>query len=223
MRKKVSGRAALILAVCLTMMGSSCSTNWMAQAREIISVMIPAATNMVTLVAALQGKSVSAADLSTIQNAGTQAAADLQVVEALISAYESADETAKPGILSQIQSAIGAAQGNLQGLMLGLHIKDAATQGKVVAIVGLLQSEVQSLAALVPVVQGQGTEARVHGAMARMAVQRKAPLSANEFVNSYNSVLSAKSGNTELDRATAGLAIHLHSKVERVASVGVLK
>lgn len=222
MRKAISSRIGMGLVLLLSIALSGCSTNWIGQAREIVSVMIPAAANLVTLVAALQGKSISAADLSTIQNAGTQATADLQVIQALMSAYESADETAKPGILNQIQSAIGAAQGNLQGLMLGLHIKDAATQGKIVAIVGLLQTEVQSLAALVPLVQEQAAGARVRGAAVRTAVQTKAPLSADGFVKSYNSVMTTKSGNAELDRATTGLKIHLHSSVERVASVGVL-
>jgi hypothetical protein len=223
MRKKISEQVALALLAGTMIIGSSCSKNWIAEARDILAVLIPAATNLVTLVAALQGKGASPADLSTIETGGTQAAADLQVIEALIRAYESAEQTAKPGILNQIQSAIGAAQGNLQGLMLGLRIKDVATRAKILAIVGLLQSELQSLATLVPIVQGEGAGVRSEAALARISGRTKAPLRANEFVKSYNSVMAARTGNAALDRATAGIAIHLHSRMQRVASAGVLQ
>ena len=43
-------------------------------------------------------------------------------------------------------------QANLQGLLPALHIQDAATQAKITAVVGIVLSEVQSLAAIVPLV-----------------------------------------------------------------------
>jgi len=80
---------------------------------------------------------------------------------------------------------------------------------------------------VVPVVQGGQSAAALRAAVAggkplpHGAV--KAPLSATQFVQSYNSTLTAKTGNADLDRAAASLQIHLHSKVERVASLGWLK
>ncbi len=230
------GRVGLALALCVSVVLAGCSTDWVVEAEQIVAALIPAATNIVALVAAMQGKSVSAGDLNTIQSAGTQAGADLQLIQALIGAYQKADETAKPGILNQIQTAITAAQANLQGLLPALHIQDAATQAKVTAMVGIVLSEVQSLAALVPVVSaragsltptpsardGRSGQALAAKSAARMG-HPQLPLSAGEFVSSYNATLSAKTGNSELDRATAGLQIHLHSKVERVATAGVLK
>lgn len=150
------GRAGLGLVLCVTMTLAGCSTNWIAEAEQVVAALIPAAANIIALVAALEGKSVSAADLQTIQNAGTQAGADLQLIQSLIAAYQTADATAKPGILNQIQTAINAVQANLQGLLGGLHIKDAATQTKITAVIGIVLSEVQSLAAIVPLVQTQG-------------------------------------------------------------------
>ena len=230
MRDRNYGRVIVGLMLCVTMILSGCSTNWIDEAEQIVSVLIPAAGNLVTLVALLQGKTVTAEDLQTIQNAGTQAQADLQLIQSLIAAYEKADASAKPGIMNQIQSAIGAVQGNLQGLLGALHIKDAATQTKITAAVGIVLSEVQSLAAVIPIVQGSGNPTLAAKNTARMGVparvmtgQNKVPLTASEFVKSYNSTLTAKTGNAELDRAAAGLQIHLHGKVERVASAGVLK
>ena len=168
-----------------------------------------------------------------IQSASTQAGADLELISSLIAAYQKADDAAKSGILSQIQSAMNAVQVNLQGLLPALHIKDTSTQTKVAAVVGILISEVQSLVALVPIVQsagvrGQGSVAvRVSKAPASAgestARQNKAPLSAREFVKSYNSTLTAKTGNAALDRATAGLQIHQHGAVARWTSAGVLQ
>ena len=219
-------RAVLAVVLCGTMIWSGCSTSWITEAEQIVAVLVPAAANLVTLVAALQGKTVSAGDLATIQNVGSQAGADLQLINALIVAYDKADAAAKPGILNQIQSAIGAVQGNLQGLLMGLHIKDAATQTKITAVVGILLSEVQSLATVLPIVKGNPMSAKITALAAKSAASTghpRAPLSASEFVRSYNATLTAKTGNLELDRVTGSLQIHLHSKVERVASAGVLK
>jgi hypothetical protein len=217
------GRAVLAVVLCGTMIWSGCSTSWIAEAEQIVAVLLPAAANLVTLVAALQGKTVSAGDLATIQNAGSQAGADLQLIESLIAAYDKADAAAKPGILNQIQSAIGAVQGNLQGLLMGLHIKNATTQTKISAVVGILLSEVQSLAAVLPIVQSNPKIPILAAKSAARMGHPQVPLSASEFVQSYNATLTAKTGNVELDRVTGSLQIHLHSKVERVASAGVLK
>jgi hypothetical protein len=220
-------RGMVGVVLCIAMVLAGCSTSWINEAEQIVAALIPAAANLVTLVAALEGKSVSATDMATIQNAGTQAEADLQLVQSLIAAYQKADAAAKPGILNQIQSAILAAQGNLQGVLPALHIKDTATQTKITAVVGIVLSEVQSLAAVVPVVQAGGeASAKIPALAVKSAASTshpQVPLTADQFVKSYNATLTAKTGNADLDRVTAGLEVHLHGKVERIASAGVLK
>lgn len=206
--------------LCLTMGMAGCSTAWIGQAQEIVAALIPAAANMVALVAALQGKGVSAADLATIQSAGSQAGADLQLIQSLITAYEKADASAQPGIMNQIQAALATVQSNLQNLLPALHIKDAATQTKITAVVGILISEVQSLAAVVPLVTQTPSLAAQNAV--RMG-HPKAPLSAKEFVESYNATMTAKTGNAALDGATTGLKIHQHGKAARWATARWLK
>ena len=197
------GRIALALVLGVTMIGSGCSTNWVQQGQEIIAVLMPAAANLVRLVATLEGKEISAEDLALVQKAGSEVGADLTLVQALLGAYESADQNAKQRILNQIESAIQAAQENLQGLMLGLHIKDESTRVKVTAIVGILLAEVQALAEILPVVQGQGAGTRGRAA----AMRRKKPMSAGEFSNSYNAIITAKTGRAELDDVSGGLKL----------------
>jgi hypothetical protein len=215
------GQAVLALVLCMTITLAACSTEWIGQAEQVVAALIPAATNIVALVAALEGKSVSAGDLQTIQKAGAQAGADLQLIQSLIATYQTAAETTKPGILNQIQTAINAVQANLQGLLPALHIQDAATQAKITAVVGIVLAEVQSLAAIVPLVRGNASPAMMD--QAAKQTKKQLPLTASEFVKSYNATLTAKTGNAGLDRATAGLQIHVHGKLARWVTAGALK
>jgi hypothetical protein len=221
MTKARMGKAMVAMVLCGTLMWTACSTAWMGEAEQIVAALIPGLANLVTLVATLQGKSVSAADLQTIQSAGAQAGADLQLMQSLITQYQKADALARPGLLSQIQVAMSAVQSTLNELLPALHIKDAATQAKITAVIGILLSEVQSVAAIVPLANVSASPGMM--TMAAEQVKKQAPLTASEFVDSYNATMTAKTGNAELDRATAGMRIHLHGKFARWASVGLLK
>ncbi len=221
MRKAGMGKAGLAVVLCGALMWTACSTAWIDEAEQIVAALIPAIANLMTLVAELQGKNISAADLQTIQSAGAQAGADLQLMQSLIAQYEKADAGAQPGLLHEIQAAMSAVQLTLNNLLPALHIKDAAAQAKITAVVGMLISEVESVAAIVPLADASASP----GAMAAAGKRAKAqpPLTASEFVSSYNATLTAKTGNIDLDHASAGLRIHLHGKVERWASAGLLK
>jgi hypothetical protein len=215
------GILVVALILCLTISFTACSTDWVGQAGQIVAALIPAATNVVALVAALEGKTVSTQDLQMIQSAGTQAGADLQLIGVLITQYQKADASAKPGILNKIQTATGTVQTNLESLLGALHIKDTATQAKITAVVGIVLSEVQSLAAIVPLVS-PAAPTLVAKSTAKMGHPRT-PLTASQFVASYNATMTAKTGKVELDRETAGLGIHMHGKMARLATAGLLK
>jgi hypothetical protein len=220
--KRVGMREPLVaMLLCCTMMLASCSTAWIGEAEQIVATLIPATTNLVTLVATLQGGSISADDVQTIQNAGAQAGADLQLMQSLITQYQKADASAQPGLLNQIESAMSGVQTTLTNLLPALHIKDATTQAKITAVIGILLSEVQSVAAIVPLASASASPEMA--TMAAKQVKKQAPLTANEFVSSYNATITAKTGKAELDQATAGMKIHLHGKFARWASVGLLK
>ena len=221
MRRMLKAKGLVSLVFCGMMMWSACSTAWINEAEQIITVLIPGIANVVTLVGALQGQTVSADDLQKIQSTGTQAEADLQLIESLMAQYQRADAAAQAGLLSQIQAEVSALQSNLSLLLPALHIKDAATQEKVTAVVRVLLTEVQSVAAIVP--RTSGSESAGMTAFGRERAHIKAPLSAKGFVSSYNATMTAKTGDAGLDRVTAGLQIHLHGKFARWASVGLVK
>ncbi len=222
MAKKSDMRKALVAVVlCGTLMWTACSTAWVGEAEQIVEVLIPATANIVTLVATLEGKNVSASDLQTIQNAGSQAGADLQLMQSLITAYQKADASAQPGLLSQIQAALSAVQLTLNGLLPALQIKDTATQAKLTAVIAIVLSEVQSMAAIVPLVNSSASPAMM--TMAARQAQKQPTLTASQFVSSYNATMTAKTGNVDLDHAASGLRIHAHGKFDRWASAGLLK
>ena len=220
MKAMILKRAAVAILFSWLVLSMACSTAWIASAEQIVAVMIPAAANVMTLIATFRGN-VTANDLQTIQNVGTQAQADLELMQSLIAEYQKADAAAQPGILTQIQVAMNDVQSNLNGILPALHIKDAATQAKVTAVVGLLISEMESMAAIVPLVNPSASPAMVR--MAAKQVKKQPPISANEFAASFNAIMCAKSGNANLDRATSALKIHAHGEFERWASVGILK
>jgi hypothetical protein len=210
---------ALLLAAILLF--TACSTSWISEAEQIVAVLVPAATNIVALAAALQGNSVSPADLQAIQNASSQAGADLQLIQSLITAYQKADASAQPGILNQIQAALSTVQSTLNGLLPALHIKDAATQAKITAVVGIVISEIDSLAAILPMVSSSASPQMTVEAAKQS--KKQPPLTASQFAASYNATMTAKTGQTRLDAVTAGLQVHAHPKAERWASAGFLK
>lgn len=210
---------AMVLCGTMTLMG--CSTAWIGEAEQIVAALIPAAANILTLVTALQGQSVSAGDLKTIQSTGSQVGSDLQLIESLLTAYQKADAASQPGLLNQIQAATSTVQSSLGGLLPALHIQDETTQAKVSIVIGLVLSEVESLSAIVPLVNPSASPAMM--AMAAKQAQKQPALTANEFVASYNATMTAKSGNAALDHATAGMRIHMHGKFARYASLGLLK
>ena len=221
MKKAGMGKALVAAVLCVTLMWTACSTAWIGEAEQIVAALIPGLANLVTLVATLQGKSISAADLQTIQSAGAEAGADLQLMQSLITQYQKADASAQPGLLNQIQAAMTAVQSTLNGLLPALHITDAATQTKIAAVVGILLSEVESIAAIVPLVNASVSPGMM--TLAARQAKKRPPLTASEFVDSYNATMTAKTGNAELDQAAAGMRIHLHRKFARCASAGLLK
>lgn len=213
-------RMCVSILLCGTLMWTACSTTWIGEAEQIVGVLIPAAANVMTLIATLRG-SVPAADLQTAQSVESQVNSDLQLLQELIGQYERAGSATQPALLSRIKAALSAVQSNLSGLAPALHIKDAATQEKVSALVGIVLSEVQSMSAILPTVNGM--ESAVTLKKRTLCLVGRTPLSASDFVNSYNAAMLRKTGDAGLDRATSRLRIHAHGKLERWASAGLLK
>jgi len=221
MKNGGSAKGLMAVVMCGTMIWTACSTAWIGEAEQIVAALIPATTNLLALVGELRGKGISSADLGTIQSSGAQVEASLQFLESLMAAYQRADAGARPGQLNQIQAATNALQSTLSSLLQALHSEDEVTQAKITAVAGLVLSEVESLAAILPMANANASPRMM--ATAAKQVKKQPPLTAGEFVASYNATLTAKTGNAALDHSTASMQIHMHGKFARWASVGILK
>jgi hypothetical protein len=200
--KQQVARAVVAMVLCATITLTGCSTAWIGQAEQIVAALVPAAANLITLITALEGKGVSTQDLQLIQSSSTQAQSDLQLIGTLITQYQQAvDAATQATLLTKIQTAIATVQSNLSGLLAALHISDAATQAKVTAVIGLILSEVQSLAVIIPLVHPSSSMEQVSAALKTGKI--KAPLTASQFRTSYNALMTAKTGNAPLDGAAA--------------------
>lgn len=201
------GRALLAVVLCGVLIWTACSTAWITEAEDIVAALVPAAANLITLIEALQGKSASTQDLQLVQSASTQVQTDLQLVNTLITQYQqAADAQTQASLLAQIQTAIATVQSNLSALLPALHITDAAAQAKVSAVIGLILSEVQSLGAIVPLVHPSAGAEQASAAF--KAAKVNPPLSASQFRSSYNTIMTAKTGNAGLDAAAAKCKLH---------------
>ena len=187
---------AIALSGLMLVMSVACNTSWISQATSIIAVLEPAAVNIITLVAALQGHTVSAADLNTITAATNEANADFKLIGDLLAQYNSANAAST---IDKINVALNDAKTHLSGILTALHISDPATIAKISAVIGVVIAEIQSLAALIPVVKGQTTMKAAHVPY---------PLDAHQFKAAFNAVMTAPTPNLAVNQAAAGATIH---------------
>ena len=209
--------------LCALLTCTACSTSWIAEAEQIVGALIPAIANVISLVTAVEKSDVASAEVPQVQKAGAQAEADLELLRSLIAEYQEADAAEQANVLGQIQSELTGVQLNLKELLPAVHIEDAATQAKVTALVGVVLSEVQAMAAILPA--GNAEKDGAAGMVTIFGARNNdmKPLKAQEFASSYNAIMKARSGNVELDHVAAGLEIHPRRRVARWASAGWLR
>jgi hypothetical protein len=140
----------------MCMLLSGCTTTWTQEASNIISLLGPAITSILAILAAF-GVGLSPAVASNLQKWSADAQTGLSQVATLINQYNAAAATAKPGILTEIQTLLGVISTNLANLLPTIKVTNPSTQAKIEAIVQAFQSELSALIALVPAVQGQSS------------------------------------------------------------------
>jgi hypothetical protein len=184
---------ALILIPVLAVSMVACSTSWIQQAEAIVTELTPVATNILQLVFLLENKTLTAADVATVQKISGQIGSDFRAVGTLLQQYQAANAQ---GTLAQINAALTDAQQNLGLILTATHISDPATVAKIQAIVGIAVSEVQSIQALIP--------------KAELAANKKAvapPMNAKQFKAAYAKVVNAPTGSVTVDAAVEKLKV----------------
>ncbi|MGH9325432.1 MAG: hypothetical protein ACRD2B_01885 [Terriglobia bacterium] len=191
-------RFLVVPVLALAMLVGACgAAQWVKVAQQILPVVLPMVTNLVTAVGLLQGKTVSAADLNSITQSANQVCSDLNLVGQLISQYQSSPNVTT---VEKINTVIAEVNSNLNALLPALHISDPATIQKIAAIVTLVSSEVNSLEQLLPTVSAGKLTAR------QAAIP--APLNAGELKKQYNAIVTRTTANPQVNRAFAGATLN---------------
>jgi len=173
---------AIAFLLCLNL--AACSTAWTTEATNIISVLEPAVIAALGILSAF-GIGISPSALTAVQKWGTQAQTALAEVKTLITEYNTAEATAQPGILTEIQTLLSTISSNLAELLPTLHVTNASTQAKIMAVFDAVASEISALIALVPALQGKVTS---HDELKKLMAAVK---SKNEFKAFFNKQVDA--------------------------------
>jgi hypothetical protein len=178
--------------LCVSLITTGCTAQWISVALADLPVLTQMALNIAGLVATLQsGKQINAADAAAIQNISTEAGKDLNLLQTLYNQYKSAPDA---GTLGKIQGVIAEINQNLPALLAAAHISDAVLAARIAAGVNLILTTVQSFASLMP---AAGTSVR------KVAGQAIAVPSASDLKKQWNQQVCAPTGNAGFDAALA--------------------
>lgn len=188
--KKVKFAAIPVLTLALFGCGVA---QWVKAAQQILPIVLPIITNLVTAVSLLQGKTVSPTDFNAISHTANQVSADLNLVGQLVNQYETSPDVTT---VEKINSALQDVSKNLNGLLAALHISDPATIQKITAVTTLINSEMNSIIQILPAVSGGHLSVPPGGAAL--------PLTAAQLKRQYNAIISQTTANAAVNSAFAG-------------------
>lgn len=176
--------AVLPVATGLTLATTGCSTSWIDIAIKDIPVAEGIANSILGIVALASGNgTLSSADATLIEAAGTAILAGLTTLEALIKQYKAAPNAS---VLDKIDVALTDLQTNLASILKVGGIKDSNLQIAISTAVGLAIAVISAIQTLVPA-------APVSSAVRRAAPQKllKATVvpDSAQIVSMFNAVL----------------------------------
>jgi len=199
-------RKALVAVVSLALACTACSPAWVATVDSILAAAAPALIDILQIVAVAGGRPVNAAQVSKIND-------DAAAIKTLASDFTKASASAAPGVCAQLQAGIATYQSDEQLVLSTAQVSDSKTQAKVTLLSNLVAGTVDAIFAVIPSCRaGQAA-----------AFRSEPAVSLQNFVPSYNAILTAKTGNAEVDALTETLKLHRHSRVARALTFGWLQ
>jgi len=167
---------------------AGCTASWTSEATNIIALLGPAIAAALGIVSAF-GKGISEEVLVRIQAWEQQATTDLATVNSLVQQYNDADPATKQTLLTQIQEVLKVGIDNLDTILPELHITNADTQKKVMAIYQAIVNEWAALVALIPTLQKvAASDASPHAQLRTLAASPEFQdvKSADDFKKEFN-------------------------------------
>jgi hypothetical protein len=148
MKSNSRPKTLLVMLLCLSLLATGCSAQWIKVALADLPVLLQMALNIGTLVTKLQsGQQLSSSEAAEIQNISNEASRDLNLLQTLYNEYEASPS---PNSVQKIQSAITDINQNLPALLQAAHVSDPVLSARITAAVNLILSTVNSFAALIP-------------------------------------------------------------------------
>ena len=204
MRKALSKKKGLVVALCCVMFCTACSTAWVSTLDSILAAAAPALINILQIVAVANGQPVNS-------NLAAKITADATVIKTLAADFAKASAGSAPGVCQQLQAAVSAYQADQQLVLQVAQVSDANTQTKITLLADLVAGTVNAITAVIPSCQN---------AASSQSMRIAPPYSVSTFAAHYNSILAAKTGNAAVDAATPKLKLHRQSKFARSVTFG---
>lgn len=196
---------AVVLSLALSIQGCSFSVP---QFEAVLNEIGPAVLTILEIVSIFKGTPVNSALPSKIN-------ADVAGLEKLYSDFQAAQAAAKPGIQGDIASGFDVLNADLGTAFSIAQVSDPNTEAKITALIGLVQTGVGIAEAIVPAPSPAPVTAK--------AVV-STPLSASAIADSWNKILTAKTGNVKVDAYTkTAHRIHVHNVFTRTTTLGIAK
>jgi hypothetical protein len=207
MRKALSMKVTLAVALALAMLSTGCSTAWVVTLDSILAAAAPALINILQIVALAQGQPINSNLVAKIN-------ADTTAIKALAADFTKASSGSAPGICQELQAGVNAYEADQQLVLQVAQVSDPMTQTKIAMLAELVAGTVSAITAAIPSCQS---------AVALRYRKAAPPYSVSTFVVDYNRILVTATGNPSVDAATPKLKLHRHSKLVRIATIGRLQ
>jgi hypothetical protein len=190
MKSNLMGRIVLAVVLCISLIATGCSAQWVSVALADLPVLTQMALNIAALVATLQsGKQLTPSEALAIQNISAEASKDLTLLQALYNGYKA---NPSADALQKIESLIQDTNQELPALLQAAHISDPALSARITAAVNLILASVSSFASLIP--QPPSTAPKT----VRQSTVIPQP---KDLKRQWNQQVCAPSGNAALDAA----------------------
>lgn len=182
--------AVAVLSWVVFLVGCAGTAAWLSDAGQIIPLATSMIASILTLIAGLQGKSVSQNDLNIVTDFSQRVENGLKDVDDLVDEYKS---NATDTVQGEILAAAKAVDDNIQKFLADTKIVDTALAAKVTAIATLVDSQIQAWIQVIPSLTAKAGE----------KVSFTVPYSSKEFKQAFDAVLNAPSGSPDVDAAVA--------------------
>lgn len=199
MKTKFLSLMLCFLMVFITVPMSGCSSTTFLTDLNLIT---PAVLNVLQIVALFEGVAVN----SSLE---AKVTGDVAAISKLYTDYQAAVGSDKQTIAADITAAFSVLNTDLATVYTVAQVKDPVTQAKIAALIGLIETAVQIAEAFITPPTATRSSA--------------ASLTASQLVDSYNKILTAKTGNSKVDAYTSKHELHIHGTVVRHLTFGVAK